>query len=157
MLDPTLMDPWYHLCRWLQNNSDVNPFKTCHGKVVWELAGQDLRLNNFFNEGMASDSRLVGSILIRDCKDVFSGLNSLVDVGGGTGTLAKEIADAFPDLNCIVLDLPHVVDGLVANNKSLAFVGGDMFVAIPPADDVIMKVRSPFQEDARDPYSPFCC
>ncbi|CDP21213.1 unnamed protein product [Coffea canephora] len=88
---------------------------------------------------MACDSQLVGSILIRDCKDVFSGLNSLVDVGGGTGTLAKEIADAFLDLNCIVTDLPHVVDGLVANNKSLAFVGGDMFVAIPPADDVIMK------------------
>ena len=64
-----------------------------------------------------------------------------MDVGGGTGTLAKEIADAFLDLNCIVTDLPHVVDGLVANNKSLAFVGGDMFVAIPPADDVIMKVR----------------
>nr|XP_027118707.1 trans-resveratrol di-O-methyltransferase-like [Coffea arabica] len=104
-----------------------------------EEEGQDLRLNNFFNEGMASDSRLVGSILIRDCKDVLSMLNSLVDVGGGTGTLATEIADAFPDLNCIVLDLPHVVDGLVANNKSLAFVGGSMFVAIPPADDVTMK------------------
>ncbi|XP_027156167.1 trans-resveratrol di-O-methyltransferase-like [Coffea eugenioides] len=26
-----------------------------------------------------------------------------------------------------------------ANNKSLAFVGGDIFVAIPPAGDVIMK------------------
>ena len=62
---------------------------------------------------MASDSRLVGSILIRDWKDVFSGLNSLVDVGGGAGTLAKEIADAFLDLHCIVPDLPHVVDGLV--------------------------------------------
>ncbi|CDP21582.1 unnamed protein product [Coffea canephora] len=107
MLDPTLMDPWYHLSQWFQNYSDVNPFKTCHGKVAWELAGQDQKLNNFFNEGMASDSRLVGSILIRDCKDVFSGLNSLVDVG--------------------------------ANNKNLAFVGGDMFVAIPPADAVIMK------------------
>ncbi|XP_027166629.1 trans-resveratrol di-O-methyltransferase-like [Coffea eugenioides] len=75
---------------------------------------------------MASDSRLVGSILIRECKDVFSGFNSLVDVGGGT--LAKEIADAFLDLN--------------SNNKSLAFAGGNMFVAIPPADDVIMKQKS---------------
>ncbi|XP_027166618.1 myricetin O-methyltransferase-like [Coffea eugenioides] len=76
------------------------------------------------------------------------GLNSLVDVGGGTGTLAKEIADAFLDLNCIVTDLPHVVDGLVANNKSLAFVGGDMFVAIPPADDVIMKGNNEMRRQA---------
>ena len=88
---------------------------------------------------MACDSQLVGSILIRDCKDVFSGLNSLVDVGGGTGTFAEAIADAFPRLKCTVLDLPHVVDGL-ESSKNLAYVGGNMFEAIPPADAVLMKV-----------------
>ncbi|MBA0820075.1 hypothetical protein Gohar_019686 [Gossypium harknessii] len=58
---------------------------------------------------MASDDRLVNSILIDKCKKVFKGLNSLVDVGGGTKTLSKAIVDAFPHLECIVLDLPHVV------------------------------------------------
>ncbi|KAE9456080.1 hypothetical protein C3L33_12022, partial [Rhododendron williamsianum] len=46
---------------------------------------------------MASDSRLAASVLVKDCKGVFEGLNSLVDVGGGTGTVAKSVADAFPD------------------------------------------------------------
>ncbi|KAL7250646.1 hypothetical protein ACSBR1_012631 [Camellia fascicularis] len=31
---------------------------------------------------------------------------------GGTSTVAKAIADAFPNLRCTVLDLPHVVSGL---------------------------------------------
>ncbi|KAL3509275.1 hypothetical protein ACH5RR_028676 [Cinchona calisaya] len=138
MLDPILTDPWHLLSQWFQNN-DGNPCKTYHGDECWELAGRDPRLNQFFNEGMASDARLIGSLVIKNCKDAFLGLNSLVDVGGGTGTLAKAIADAFPHLNCAVLDLPHVVDGLEGESKNLAFVGGDMFVAIPPTDAILLK------------------
>ncbi|MBA0880144.1 hypothetical protein Goshw_022082, partial [Gossypium schwendimanii] len=48
-------------------------------------------------------------ILIDKCKKVFEGLNSLVDVGDGTKTLSKAIVDALPHLECIALDLPHVV------------------------------------------------
>lgn len=77
----------------------------------------DRRHSQYFNEGMASNSPLVGTVLMRYCKD-----NSLVDVGGGIGTLAKEIADAFPELNCIVPDLPHVVDGLEVSNKNVSLV-----------------------------------
>ncbi|KAL3509268.1 hypothetical protein ACH5RR_028669 [Cinchona calisaya] len=140
MLDPILTDPWHQLSQWLQNN-DETPFKTYHGDELWELAGRDPRLNQFFNGGMASDARLIGSLVIKNCKDAFLGLNSLVDVGGGTGTLAKAIADAFPHLNCAVLDLPHVVGGLERESKNLAFVGGDMFVAIPPTDAILLKVN----------------
>nr|CAN73270.1 hypothetical protein VITISV_021918 [Vitis vinifera] len=95
-------------------------------------------LNNFFNEAMASDARLVTSVLIKDCKGIFVGLNSLVDVGGGTGTVARAIANAFPHLNCTVLDLPHVVAGL-EGSKNLNYLAGDMFEAIPPADAILLK------------------
>nr|KJB73400.1 hypothetical protein B456_011G231400 [Gossypium raimondii] len=69
----------------------------------------DQKLDSLFNEGMVSNDRLVNSILIDKCKKVFEGLNSLVDVGGGTRTLSKAIVDALPHLECIALDLPHVV------------------------------------------------
>ncbi|KAA8526327.1 hypothetical protein F0562_008470 [Nyssa sinensis] len=72
------------------------------------------------------------------CKGAFKGLNSLVDVGGGTGTVAKSIADAFPHLNCTVFDLPHVVAGL-EGSKNLNYVAGNMFEAIPPADAILLK------------------
>ncbi|XP_027063695.2 trans-resveratrol di-O-methyltransferase-like [Coffea arabica] len=137
MLDPIFTDPWHHFSQWFQN-SDESPFYTCHGRPLWELAGHEPRLNQFFNEAMASDARLVSSMVIKDSKHVFEGLNSLVDVGGGTGTFTEAIADAFPRLKCTVLDLPHVVDGL-ESSKNLAYVGGDMFEAIPPADTVLLK------------------
>ncbi|CDP21212.1 unnamed protein product [Coffea canephora] len=80
-LDPTLTDPWHHLSQWFQN-SDETPFYTCHGRSLYDLASHEPRLNQFFNEAMASDTRLVSSVVTKDCKHVFEGLNSLVDVGG---------------------------------------------------------------------------
>ncbi|KAH7844778.1 hypothetical protein Vadar_031570 [Vaccinium darrowii] len=137
MLDPILTKPWHNVSEWFQND-DPTPFDTAHGRTFWDYAGHEPRLNDFFNEGMASDARLVTSVVVKDCKGVFEGLNSLVDVGGGTGTVAKAIADAFPNLECTVLDLPHVVADLQGSGN-LKFVGGDMFEAIPSTDAVLLK------------------
>lgn len=71
---------------------------------------------------------------------MFEGVSSLVDVGGGTGKVAKAIADAFPNMKCTVFDLPHVVAGL-QDTENLNYLGGDMFVAIPPAGAILLKVR----------------
>ncbi|KAK8992065.1 hypothetical protein V6N11_044957 [Hibiscus sabdariffa] len=84
------------------------------------------------------NARLVSSVLIDKCKDSFEGLDSLVDVGGGTGTVGKAIAHAFPHLNCTVLDLPHVVAGL-QDSRYLKYVGGDTFEDVPVADAVLLK------------------
>ncbi|KAL0306842.1 UNVERIFIED_CONTAM: Trans-resveratrol di-O-methyltransferase [Sesamum radiatum] len=138
MLDPTLTDPWHHVSEWFKTDGDPTPFVSTHGRTLWEHAGQDPRLNGLFNEGMASDARLAATVVTEDCRNVFEGLKSMVDVGGGTGTVAKAIADAFTGLNCVVLDLPHVVAGCEGTDN-LTFVAGDMFEYIPPADAVFMK------------------
>ncbi|KAG8386837.1 hypothetical protein BUALT_Bualt03G0190600 [Buddleja alternifolia] len=137
MLDPILIDPWHHMGEWFQND-DPTPFVTTHGKTFWEYAGREPRMNHFFNKAMASDARLVTNILTKHCKHVFEGLKSMVDVGGGTGAIAKLIGDVFLEMKCIVLELPHVVVGLEGTNN-LTFVGGDMFQSIPPADAIFMK------------------
>ncbi|EEF37291.1 conserved hypothetical protein [Ricinus communis] len=49
---------------------------------------------------MASDSSVVREVVISKCKDVFTGMNSLVDVGGSIGIMAKAIVETFPDLKC---------------------------------------------------------
>ncbi|KAH0691615.1 hypothetical protein KY289_018973 [Solanum tuberosum] len=88
---------------------------------------------------MASETRLVMSVLIQNGKGlIFEGLKSLVDVGGGTGTIAKAIADAFPQINCTVFELPHVIEGL-EGSKNLSFVGGDMFNSIPSTNTILLK------------------
>ncbi|KAK9019974.1 hypothetical protein V6N11_054475 [Hibiscus sabdariffa] len=80
MLDPILMQPWHFLGSWFQND-DRTPFVTAHGKMLWDYCSHDPRVNNSFNEGMASDTRLVNSILIDKYKGGFEGLNYVVDVG----------------------------------------------------------------------------
>ncbi|XP_048232267.1 probable O-methyltransferase 3 [Ricinus communis] len=137
MLDPILTEPWHYVSTWFQND-DATPFDTAHGMAFWEYAGNEPKLNNFFNEAMASDARLVMRVLIDEYKGVFEGLNSLVDVGGGTGTMAAAIAKAFPQLDCIVFDLPHVVAGL-QSSANLKYVGGNMFEGVPPADAILLK------------------
>lgn len=52
--------------------------------------------------------------------------------------MAKALSVAYPDLKCVVLDLPHVVDGLKGTNN-LSYVAGNMFEAIPSADAVSLK------------------
>ncbi|KAK7300843.1 hypothetical protein RJT34_11694 [Clitoria ternatea] len=136
-LDPILTLPWNQFSTWFQNG-DSTLFETEHGMSVWDYIGRHPEVNHSFNDCMASDARLVSSLVIEKCQEVFNGLESLVDVGGGTGTLAKAIAKSFPQLECIVFDLPHVVDGL-QGTQNLKYVAGDMFKEIPSADAIILK------------------
>jgi len=139
MLDPVLTNPWNQFANWFKNGNPTT-FEMENGKPFWEYAGSDPRINSLFNDAMASDAQLVTSLVTEKCKGVFMGLESLVDVGGGTGIMGKAIAKSFPQLECTVFDLPHVVSGLQGNDN-LKYVGGDMFEAIPPADAILLKVK----------------
>ncbi|MCE3214919.1 hypothetical protein HAX54_000265 [Datura stramonium] len=140
IFDPIMMDPLHYLSQWIQNAGDDQPnaFATTHGKPLYEYAGHNAKFNCLFNEATASDARLITSVLIEHCKGVFEGLKSLVDVAGGTGTVAKAISNEFPELKCSVLDLPHVVEGL-EGSKNLSYIEGDMFKFIPSADAILLK------------------
>lgn len=139
IVNPVITQPWNHLSSWFQND-DPTPFNTAHGMSLWEYGRHDPKFNDFFNEAMASDARLVTKVVIDKCMGAFEGLESLVDVGGGTGTVAKAIAAAYPHTECTVFDLPQVVADLQGTNN-LKYVGGDMFEAVPPADAILLKVK----------------
>ncbi|KAL0377064.1 UNVERIFIED_CONTAM: putative O-methyltransferase 3 [Sesamum calycinum] len=108
-LDSTLTEPWQHLSGWFRNNEDRTAFHATHGMSLWEQKERNPRFSNLFDQGMASDTPMVADVITRDCRQVFEGLGSLVDVGGGTGSLAKAVAEAFPQIHCTVLDLAPVV------------------------------------------------
>ncbi|XP_015088803.1 probable O-methyltransferase 3 [Solanum pennellii] len=137
MLDPILVKPWHNVSEWFTSD-EPTAFEVAHGRTFWDYAGHEPRLNHFFNDAMASDAKLVMSVVMKYSKDVFEGLNSIVDVGGGTGTVAKTIAKTFPNLQCTVFDLPHVVEGLEGSDN-LTYVGGDFFVSIPHAEALLLK------------------
>lgn len=108
---------------------------------MWDYCAEEPKFGSIFNDVMASDSKLISHLLINSeqCKHVFEGLTSLVDVGGGTEIVA--IANAFPRLNCIVVDLPHVIGdqkGITTGN--LEFIAWNMFDNIPYANAILLKV-----------------
>ncbi|KAK7246434.1 hypothetical protein RIF29_41302 [Crotalaria pallida] len=137
MLHPALVHPSEYLGEWFHTNEHT-PFQTAYGMSFWDYFGQDQELNSKFNEAMISDSGMI-NLVIKDCKYVFEGLNSLVDVGGGKGAVGRIVSEALPNLQWTVLDLPHVVENLQDSNN-LNFVGGDMFHSIPSADAILLKL-----------------
>ncbi|RXI08829.1 hypothetical protein DVH24_022973 [Malus domestica] len=145
LLYQVLTTPFHLMGAWLQMNGGDDPATICtpfemeNGMPFWDLAAQEPRFGNLFDEAMEADSKLLGREVVKECGGVFEGLKSLVDVGGGTGTMAKAIANAFPSINCIVFDQPHVVADLQGTTHNLGFVGGDMFVEIPPANAILLK------------------
>ncbi|KAK4275988.1 hypothetical protein QN277_018992 [Acacia crassicarpa] len=136
---PSMINLYHHLGKWARGDeSTLKETIFNEGNIACDLFKQNPADIAVVQEGMASDSRLIKVALIRDFKYVFDGLSSIVDVGGGTGTVAKIICEAFPNLKCTVLDLPEVVSNL-SGNTNLSFVFGDMFKFIPPADAVLIK------------------
>ncbi|XP_021718563.1 trans-resveratrol di-O-methyltransferase-like [Chenopodium quinoa] len=133
-----------HLSNWFQSEVEYeSPYQIAHGRKFWEHARHEPLLSEYFNSAMESDSRLVTSLLVtnKQFMGLLDGVDTLVDVGGGNGTTAKAISEAYPSMVCTVLELPHVVDGLQGNdnNGNVIYVAGNMFMKVPLADAVLLK------------------
>jgi hypothetical protein len=129
------------ICAWFrQEQHEPSPYGLAFRQTptLWEHADD---VNALLNKGMVADSRFLMPIVLRQCGEMFRGINSLVDVGGGHGGAAAAIAAAFPHVKCSVLDLPHVVAG-APSDGNVQFVAGNMFESIPPATAVFLKVPS---------------
>ena len=74
----------------------------------------------------------------------FSSMRSVVDVGGGEGTLLTGILRAYSNLRGAVFDLPRLADGArrqiatVGLADRYEFVGGDFFEAVPAGFDAYL-------------------
>lgn len=136
-----------HLPEWLKGEDGAatpvpaeTPFMAAHGIDIWEALRRDPQFSEIFNAGLESSSRLVLEFVVTKCGEVFNGIRSLVDVGGGTGSAARAIARAFPYVKCSVLDLPNVISGIQPADDTVKYIAGDMLNSIPPADAVLLKV-----------------
>ncbi|XP_030518193.2 probable O-methyltransferase 3 [Rhodamnia argentea] len=130
MLDPALVTPWHFLGDWFPGNHEnscsnklISPFEAAHGLTLWDYGRKNPEFSDALSGAMAIDSQMM-NVVMKDCKHIFQGLDTLVDVGGGTGT---------------VLDLPHVVAGL-PESENVKFVGADVFEFIPPWDAILLKL-----------------
>jgi hypothetical protein len=118
-----------------------SPFEDVHGVPLLDdsTASLDPELDQLVIEGVAAHDNLGIDTIMRECHDLFKGLESLTDCCGGDGTTARAIVQAHPHLKCTVLDLPKVIEKAPAHDV-IDFVAGDMFHTIPPAQAVMLKL-----------------
>jgi orsellinic acid C2-O-methyltransferase len=107
-----------------------------------------------FNRALAELTRLATDSFVRSYD--FSGMNRVVDVGGGYGQLLAAILVANPSLTGVLFDLPHALEGGRKHLEQAGvasrcdFVAGDFFQSVPPDGDAyILKSILHDWDDAR--------
>ncbi|MGY4769131.1 methyltransferase [Kribbella sp. CWNU-51] len=136
--DPALWAAWGHLGHSIRTGE--NAFQDLHGEDVWTHRLGDPKQNAIFNDNMAALSWSVAGP-VAEAYD-FSGLQSVVDVGGGQGALLEAVLTRHEHLTGTVFDLPHVV---AKEPKSSALesrwsaVAGSFFASLPAADAYLLK------------------
>ncbi|TVU26088.1 hypothetical protein EJB05_28617, partial [Eragrostis curvula] len=125
-----------------------SPFEELHGVPLFDekTALLDEELDTIVKEGLAAHDNLAMGTIIRECNNLFKGLQSLTDCCGGDGTTARAIMKAYPHIKCNVLDLPQVIDTAPADGV-VNYVAGDVFKFVPPAQAVLLKLVLHFWND----------
>lgn len=128
-------------------------FTKAHGMPIFEWMPRHPEEVAIYNSAMASLSTTTARAVAAAYD--FSGSRSIVDVGGGHGTLLAEILTTVPSARGVLFDAPHVADvartklaerGLQARCEA---VGGDFFASVPAGHDtyVIKNVLHDWPDD----------
>lgn len=116
-------------------------FNHVFGASHFAYLGEHPDANDVFNRAMSLVARRENVAMVAAYD--FSGVSTVVDVGGGQGALLMAILQANPGLRGALFDLPHVVAGATATLSAAdvadrcEIVGGDFFTMAPPAGDIL--------------------
>jgi hypothetical protein len=122
-----------------------NVYRRRYGMDAWTYRSQNPEWGKLFDGAMQEQSTArVGAVI--DAYD-FSALKTIVDVGGGRGSLLAGILKAYPAAQGILFDQPVVVAEASQVLKTVgvadrcSVVGGSFFDRVPPdADAYILSV-----------------
>ena len=117
-------------------------FEHRFGKPIFDYMDDKPETANIFDAAMTAihGAETQAMLEVYD----FSPFHTLVDIGGGNGTLIREVLLKHADLKGIVFDRPHVTDrtttflndwGLTARCHS---IGGDFFHEVPSGGDAYL-------------------
>lgn len=63
----------------------MSSFDVAHGMSVWDYLQGELRLQGYFNDTMAANSKLLMDTVVTNCGEVARGIRLVVACGGGIG------------------------------------------------------------------------
>ena len=148
MYDVSLLhgEPW----QWHSWEAFAHSLETGHTAIeqvyhtsLWGYFNQHPDVGERFSKAMTGFSMQVNAPLAHAYD--FSQFQTLVDVGGGYGSLITTILEATPTLRGVLFDLPPVIEEarvLIASSTiadRCELVSGDVFAEVPMADAYIMK------------------
>jgi len=110
------------------------------GTDGFEHLERDAEAAEVFNRSRVEVTRFVAPEVVRAYD--FAGVRRIVDVGGGHGALLAAILGAYPDMQGVLFDMQHAVEGArmdLANAglaQRCACVAGSFFESVPGGADV---------------------
>lgn len=115
------------------------------GTDVWEYRRRHRDQGRVFDAAMRTLSRLIAAGLLKVYS--FDEHRLVADIGGGTGAVLAAVLSAYPTLEGILFDQPHVVAdagpvlGEAGVQDRVAVVPGDFFAEVPTGADAYLMVR----------------
>lgn len=134
---PEQWDPWSRLRTAMRNGAD-GAFAQAMGSPVYEYLAHQPEAAARYDRAIDAFTRHEAQAICRAFD--FASLHSIVDVGGGSGTLLLEILEAHPHLQGTLYDLPHVAERAQPRlaerlGARATCAGGDFMHAVPEGHD----------------------
>jgi len=109
-------------------------FLKTFGTSLFAYLRQNIDAADAFNQGMANVASMLAYAVLMAYD--FAGISSIVDVGGGQGSLLEKILQFNPDLRGTVFDTASTIEratqlGRNAWGRRCSYVAGDFFTSVP--------------------------
>lgn len=130
-----ILKTWTNLKDVILEGKDA--FSSAHDMRLFEYISSDDQFSKLFHRAMSESSTMVMKKVLEEYRG-FEDVNTLVDVGGGIGTILGLITSKYPHIKGVNFDLAQVLTQ-APFYPGVEHVSGDMFVEVPKGDAVFMK------------------
>ena len=133
---------WGGLMHSLQTG--VPAFESVFGMPIFEYLEAHPEIAAEFDGHQAQGGRALHAAVARSLE--FDASETIIDLGGGNGSLAAAILERHPELHAAIFDLPHLIERAQAAadpalNSRCKFIAGSFFEQVPPGADVYLLSR----------------
>jgi len=117
-------------------------FNHVFGASLFNYLQQNADAADAFNQGMSNLSSMLAYAVLMAYD--FTGISSIVDVGGGQGKLLERILQFNPDMRGTVFDTSSTIQrsqeqlGNNAGSRRCSYVTGNFFTSVPEGADVYL-------------------
>ncbi len=105
--EPHIFQPWTDLLESVRTGQTA--FDHFHGMSIFDHYAQHPEHGKLFDAAMTESAVLEIAAVMADYD--FSGIGTLVDLGGGHGSFLGAILNAYPAIKGVLTEIPAVIDG----------------------------------------------